>query len=277
MTLTIFDVPQRSDEWYAVRLGIVTASAVGKLITVRKLGALDFDCPACKAPAESPCRSKVKRAGQVGAEIKTPHPERVAVAAKNKRTVIEPASNDESRSLTLALAAERIAGFADPTYTSIDMWRGVEDEPLAVDLYSEKFEPVISAGFMVEDRWGFKIGYSPDGLVRDDGLIEVKSRRGKSHVRTVIAGTVPAENIAQCQAALLVSGRQWIDYLSYSGGMAMYPIRVKPDPRWQEAIVNAVRMFEANVAEIVSKYADAVTGLPVAERVDHNRVELKLA
>ena len=64
-------------------------------------------------------------------------------------------------------------------------------------------------GFMIRDDWGYRIGYSPDGLVGDDGLIEVKSRRPKKHLQTILANEVPAENIAQIQTGLLVSQRKW--------------------------------------------------------------------
>ena len=89
---------------------------------------------------------------------------------------------------------------------------------------------------MVRDDWGFKIGYSPDGLVGKDGLIEIKSRRPKKHLQTIIAGTVPAENMAQIQAGLLVSGRDWCDYISYCGGMRPWIKRVEPDTRWSPSI-----------------------------------------
>ena len=79
--------------------------------------------------------------------------------------------------------------------------------------------------------WGrYKLGYSPDGLVGKDGLVEVKSRRQKAQVLTVVSGEVPAANMAQLQAGLFVSGRDWIDYISFSGGMHLFPIRVYPGP-----------------------------------------------
>jgi hypothetical protein len=73
---------------------------------------------------------------------------------------IRPASNDESRALTALLVAERITGYTDPVYVSGDMLRGVEDEPRAVEVYSEHYAPVTPSGFMVRDDWGFSIGYS---------------------------------------------------------------------------------------------------------------------
>lgn len=179
---------------------------------------------------------------------------------------MKPASNPESRGLTALLVAERITGWTEMTYVSDDMLRGIEDEPRARDKYSEHHSPVTETGFMVEDRWGFEIGYSPDGLVGTDGLIEVKSRRPKKHLETILADHPPIENMAQMQCGLLVSGRQWCDYVSYCGGMPLWVKRVRPDEKWQTAIVEAVRAFEANAAEMLRLYADSVTGLPTTER-----------
>jgi hypothetical protein len=180
---------------------------------------------------------------------------------------LKPAENDISRGLTAVLVAERITGFTDPTYMNADMWRGVEDEPRARDLYSAHHAPATEVGFMVRDDWGFQIGFSPDGLVGDDGLIEVKSRRQKKHLQTILSCQVPAENMAQLQCGLLVSGREWIDYVSYCGGMPMWVQRVLPDPKWHEAIVAAVEQFELNAAAMVADYRAMTEGLPATERV----------
>lgn len=276
MTLTTYDqVEQGSPEWFAHRRGIVTASVVGKLLTVRKLGAIDFDCPACGALANGPCLSK---RGADPQPIKTLHSERTPSADK-KTTVIEPASNDESRGLTASLADERLYEITEPTFISDAMWRGKVEEPLARDLYSRTFEPVTEVGFLVEDKWGFKIGCSPDGLVGADGLLEIKSRGGKRHMQNVVAGTVPIENMPQIQAALLVSGRSWCDYVDYASGRHLYVVRVRPDERWQKAIVAAVQKFEVAASEYIAGYLKAVEGMPIAERTpDFNApVELKLA
>jgi hypothetical protein len=184
----------------------------------------------------------------------------------------KPASNDTSRSLTAMLVAERITGYTEPTYVNEDMLRGHVDEPLALDVYSEHFAPVTTSGFMVEDRWGFRIGYSPDGLVGDDGLVEVKSRRQKKQLTTFLSDEVPSENYAQLQAGLLVSGRDWLDYVSYSGGMPVYVKRVLPDQRWFDAIVAAVTQFEKTAAEMTAAYEDAIFGMPMTERI----VELEM-
>ena len=186
-------------------------------------------------------------------------------------TTIKPADNPESRGVVALLTAERITGWTDPVHVTDDMWRGVEDEPRARDKYAEHFAPVTEVGFMVRDDWGFPIGYSPDGLVGDDGLIEVKSRRQKKHLQTILADQVPPENMAQLQCGLLVSGREWIDYVSYCGGMPMWVKRVTPDPKWHDAIVQAVAKFESNAAAMASRYADAVRGLPATERINDDQ------
>lgn len=215
MTLTVYpDVEQRSDEWYEQRRGVLTASAIGQLIT----------------------------------------------------PTLKVADNDTSRGLTLALAAERISGHVDPTYTNTDMWRGVIEEPIARDAYSTHHAPVHEVGFMLRESDGLRVGCSPDGLVHDDGMIEVKSRQQKKHVKTVLSDAPPPENMAQLQCALWVSGRKWIDYISFCGGMSLWVKRVHPIPAWQYAITAAAQAFEDRAARIITDYQTATAGLPMTER-----------
>lgn len=266
MTLRILEnLEQGTEAWFDQRRGMVTASVVGSLLSVGKPGAVAYDCTKCPAKATNPCVGL-----RDGKPLKTLHPERAAVAKENEPTaplVIEVANNDTSRGLTKQLTAERITGFTDPTFTSDDMWRGIEDEPRARDLYSEHYAPVTEVGFMVRQEDGWTLGYSPDGLVGDDGLIEVKSRRQKKQLATVLADDVPAENMPQLQAALLVSGRAWIDYVSYAGGMALWVKRVFPDERWFKAIEDACHTFEHAAESMANTYLTRVDGLPKAERI----------
>ena len=272
MTLTNYpNVIQGSDEWFDQRRGIVTASVVSGLIRVGRRTAIDFDCPDCGAVALAPCQSKRNQA-----PIKTLHPERAEVARNDRTVIIEPASNESSRGLTMLLAAERITDYTEPTYVSDDMWKGHEDEPLAREAYSEHYAQVTETGLMVRDDWGFKIGCSPDGLVGDHGIIEIKVRRQKKHLKTILADAVPPENMAQCQAALLASGREWLDYVSFCGGMPLWRKRVYPQQVWFDAILSAVRAFEDNAAEIMRLYDEAVDGLPMTERNPMLTGELKL-
>lgn len=181
-------------------------------------------------------------------------------------TTLKVADNEASRGLTMTLAAERITGHVDYVYPTADMQRGTDDEPFARDTYAEHFAPVEQVGFMVRDFGAYRIGYSPDGLVGDDGLIEIKSRRPKEHLKTVLKGLPPLENMAQMMTGLFVSGRDWIDYVSYSAGLPLWVKRVYPDVRWFYAIDAAAQAFEINVTNIVNNFNTATQGLPATER-----------
>ena len=209
------DLVQGTDDWYAARCGILTASVVGALLT----------------------------------------------------PTLKVAGNATSRAVTNTIVAERITNHVDPTAMSADMWRGVEDEPRARDAYGEHYAEVVEMGFMIRDFDGCRLGYSPDGLVDESGLIEIKSRRQKHHLATILDGEVPAEYMAQIQCGLLVSGREWCDFISFCGGMPLWVRRVEPDPVWHAAITEAAQAFEADAAEILARYGQATAGLPMTERV----------
>ena len=184
-------------------------------------------------------------------------------------TTPKVASNDTSRGLTATLTAERITGHVEPMQVSGPMLRGQLDEPFARDAYSEHHAPAVELGFMVRQFDGYRIGYSPDGLVGDDGLIEIKSRAQKKHLQTILADAVPPENMAQCQTGLLVTGRDWIDYISFCSGMPLWTKRVYPDQKWFDVIGEAVQAFEMNAAEMITTYNAATANCPPTERLDH--------
>ena len=176
------------------------------------------------------------------------------------------ADNDKTRAHVYELLAQRITQYVEPTYIGDAMIRGHEDEVWARMAYSEHVAPVHDMGFVTNDQWGFKLGYSPDGMVGADGLIECKSRRQGLQVKTIVENvavdqgeTIPAEHLLQLQTGLLVTERQWIDYISYSGGLPMVVIRVWPNPKVQAAIIEAAQDFEERIAEKLAQYRAAET------------------
>lgn len=189
---------------------------------------------------------------------------------------LKVAQNDTARGLVTTLVAERITGHVEEIYANHDMQRGTLSEPYAREIYEDHHAPVEEVGFMVRDDWGFRLGFSPDGLVGDDGLIEIKSPRQKTHLNTLLVDQVPINYMAQCQAGLLVSGREWLDFISYNPGMPFYVHRVTPDPKWQEAIVNAVKGFESDAATLIETYARRIKGRPETERIDVFDAELEM-
>jgi hypothetical protein len=206
-----FDIEQGSEEWHALRCGILTASEMKFIVT----------------------------------------------------PTLKPASNDKERAHLFELLGQRITQHTEPRYISDDMLRGHEDEIEARIRYAENFAPVTECGFVTNDDHGFVIGYSPDCLVDYDGLIECKSRRQKYQVETILADRVPEEYMLQIQTGLLVTGREWLDFVSYCAGLPMFVKRVFPDARYQEAIIAAAIGFEYRLQIAQEKYAAWLDRQPV--------------
>jgi hypothetical protein len=184
------------------------------------------------------------------------------LTASEMKLIVTPtlkiANNDKTRSHVYELLAQRISKYVEPHYVGDDMLRGIEDEIEARELYSKHHAPVVQMGFITNDRWGFKIGYSPDALVGTKGAIECKSRRQKYQVQTIVEnlaeGTIPEDYALQIQTGLLVSEREWIDFVSYSGGLPMVVVRAYPDEKVQNAIVEAATAFEEALAIKLAQY-----------------------
>lgn len=202
------------------------------------------------------------------------------LTASEMKLIITPtlsiAKNDKERAHVYEIAAQRITGYVEPSYISDDMLRGQDDEIDARSLYSNHYAPVEEVGFITSNRFGFTIGYSPDGLVGDDGLIECKSRRQKYQIQTIVecvpANSIPSDYMIQIQTGLLVTGRDWCDFISYCGGMEMTTIRVLPDEKIQAAIIAAATAFEERVQAVIDNYhaikASGARLIPTERRVE---------
>lgn len=173
---------------------------------------------------------------------------------------LKRAKNDKARAHLYELVAQRIAGYADASdYMSDDMERGFADEWEAKQLYSKNYAEVRTCGFISNDKWGFTLGYSPDGLVGKDGLLEGKSRRHKFQVQTILEDEMPSEYLMQVQTGLLVADdREWCDFVSYSGGLPMFVKRVYPDPKVHAAIVDAAGEVEQEIRKSLELYAERI-------------------
>lgn len=188
------------------------------------------------------------------------------LTASEMKNIMTPtgkvADNDKTRAHVYELAAQRLTGFVEPRYISDDMMRGHADEIDARIAYEKAYGGTSTVGFIVNSKWGFPIGFSPDWLVGKDGLAESKSRAQRFQVQTIAeyvsADTIPGEFMLQCQTGLLVSERAWLDFCSYSNGMPMAVIRVMPIQAIQDAIIAAATAFEAKVAAVMQDYRSAL-------------------
>jgi putative phage-type endonuclease len=210
-----FDIEQGTDEWHALRRGVITASTISKLVT---------------------------STGKV-------------------------ANNDTSRAQLFQLLAERITGESEASYYNDDMARGHLLEPLARALYAEHYAPVEECGFITCDFYGATIGYSPDGLVGEKGLIEIKAPRQKTHIRSLLSDQVPAEYVPQVQTGLAVTGRAWCDFISYAPGLPLFVCRCERDEAVIAQLIAAAEAAEAQLEMLMQDYQVAVTGLLVVDPI----------
>ena len=178
-------------------------------------------------------------------------------------TTRKPAENEKLRLHLFELAAQRITGRVEPRFIGDAAIRGHVEEEQARAIYSQHIAPVQQVGFITRDFSGmFRLGYSPDGLVGDAGLIECKSRVAKYQVQTIAnmdeSVVIPPEYVIQLQCGLLVTGRQWIDFVSYSNGMPMIVARVEPDTEVHALILETAAEAEKRIAGIIERYKRAL-------------------
>ena len=123
------------------------------------------------------------------------------------------------------------------------MRRGTGAEPESRRWYEmEVGVPVQQVGFCLSDDGRF--GCSPDGLVGSDGLLELKNPLPHTHVKYLLDGGLPDEYRAQVHGQLIVTGRQWCDFVSYAPGLPSLVLRVTPD-EYTEKLAEALEQFYA--------------------------------
>lgn len=184
------------------------------------------------------------------------------LTASEMKLIIKPtlktADNDKSRAHLYELLGQRITKYVEPRYIGDDMLRGMNDEIEAIDVYDKTYAPVQRVGFITNDKFGFVIGYSPDAIVGEDGLVECKSRSQKHQLRALLdyvsADTIDPDFMIQVQTGLMVSERKWCDLISYCGGLPMATVRVFPDDKVQDAIRAAASAFETKLVQSLGKY-----------------------
>ena len=195
---------QRTPEWFAARLGKVTASRVADVMARTKTGE----------------------------------------SASRKNYLAE-------------LVVERLTGRPTEGFTNAAMQWGTDTEPQARAAYEmETGQAVTEVGFV--DHPDLFAGASPDGLVGDDGLIEIKCPNTATHIDTVLSGEIPAKYVTQMQWQMACTGRQWCDFVSFDPRLpGKLQLFVKRCPRDNEAI----EKMEAEVATFLKEVSDKETAL----------------
>ncbi len=194
--LKIFDCEQLSDEWYAIKLGKVSASHFSEVLN----------------------------------------------KASGRKTYM------------FRLLGERLSGESYEGYSNRTIERGSEVELQARAYYGALYGEVKQIGFAQLNDY---VGCSPDGLVGDDGLIEIKSPQPNTHIRDIIEDRLPCTYKAQVQGNLWVTGRAWCDFISFDPRVKIRPFwktRVYRDEEYiVETLAKAVEVFVKELIELEGK------------------------
>ena len=203
------DIEQRTESWFAIRCGKVTASRVNDLMAKTKTG----------------------------------------YAASRDNYMAQ-------------LVCERITGKPVESYSNAAMQWGTEQEPFARAAYEAH------SGVIVEET-GFHshptieaAGASPDGLVGEDGLVEIKCPNTATHLDTLISETVPGDYVIQMQMQMACTKRAWCDFVSFDPrmpeGAQLFVQRVNRDNEFIEKMEEEIRKFLSELENKTSKVNDFI-------------------
>lgn len=190
---------QRSDEWFAARLGKVTASKVSDVMS--------------------------KGAGRETYMIK--------------------------------LIAEFLTNSRGASFTNTAMEWGITTEPYARQAYKALNNVWVEEMGFAPHPTIERAGASPDGLVGDDGLIEIKCPNTETHLDTLIDKTVPKKYINQMQFQMACTGRKWCDFVSFDNrlpeDLQIFVLRVERDDKHIADMEAAINKFLAEMQEKIDK------------------------
>lgn len=159
--------------------------------------------------------------------------------------------------LIATLAVERITGECVVTYTNAAMQRGTDLEAEARDAYSfERGVAVVETGYIAHPALAH-VGASPDGLIGDSGLVEIKCPAAmQKHLDALRTGAHADEYRWQLQHQLMVTGREWVDAASYDprypDGLQLAVVRVHRDEKAIAELIAAIKAADPEVETIVA-------------------------
>ena len=203
---------QRTDEWFAARLGKVTASRISDVMAKTKTG----------------------------------------YGASRANYMAE-------------LIVERLTGQKGDSYQNAAMMWGTNTEPLARAAYEAHRGVLVEETGFVPHPSGAMTGASPDGLVGDDGLVEIKCPNTATHIDTLMSDDAPPKYFAQMQWQMACTGRAWCDFVSFDPRMPeemqLFVTRVERDDTWITMAEEAVQAFLSELDEMVSKLKEKYNGV----------------
>ena len=199
-------IEQRSDQWFAARIGKVTASRVADVLAKTQSG----------------------------------------YAASRANYMAQ-------------LVCERLTGQREEFFISSAMQHGTDTEPLARAAYESLKDVLVDEVGFVPHPSIIMAGASPDGLVKDDGLLEIKCPNTATHIETLLSQTVPGKYNTQMQFQMACTGREWCDFVSFDNRLPQeLQLFVKRVPRdnmyirlMEEEIIKFLNELDIKIAQLM--------------------------
>lgn len=162
------------------------------------------------------------------------------------------------------IVVELLTGRAAESFQNDAMRHGTETEAQARASYTfETGRDVQEVGFVPHPRIAMA-GASPDGLVGDEGLVEIKCPNTATHIATLLSRKTPTEYMKQMQFQMACTGRAWCDFVSFDprlpDDLQMIAIRVPRDEAMIEEIEAAIIVFLADVDAKIEALTRAAAG-----------------
>jgi len=156
------------------------------------------------------------------------------------------------------LVCERLTGTVAESYTNAAMAHGTETEPLARAAYESKVDVLVDEVAMISHPTIENAGASPDGLVGEDGLVEIKCPNTATHIDTLLTQTVPGKYITQMQWQMATTGRKWCDFVSFDNRppeeLQIFIKRIERDDVY-------IKMLEEEVIKFLKELNDKIEKL----------------
>jgi putative phage-type endonuclease len=162
------------------------------------------------------------------------------------------------------LICERLTGQKGESFTNAAMQHGTDTEPLARAAY-EAFKDVLvdEVGFVPHPTIEMA-GASPDGLVGEDGLLEIKCPNTATHIETLLSQSVPGKYNTQMQFQMACTGRKWCDFVSFDNRLPeelqLFVMRVPRDEVF-------IRLIEAEIVQFIAELDDKINKLMKVKNV----------
>ncbi len=159
----------------------------------------------------------------------------------------------QAKDYMLQMAAETISGRYEETYQSQHMTDGIEREAENVALFEMVHDIEVRRVALVYKDEHRLFHCSPDGLIGDDGGLEVKSPMGKTQIKRLLDNKLPTEYFGQIQMSLYVCEREYWWFQSYYAGLDTFTIRVERDEDYISLLEKALYKFVGELQDVIKE------------------------